>query len=59
MCQIFNTGIGYILVIPQERVEETINRIQAFKLKAWQIGTIAKRAAENTEQIVIDFGENA
>ncbi|MDO5537907.1 MAG: phosphoribosylformylglycinamidine cyclo-ligase [Desulfovibrionaceae bacterium] len=55
MCQIFNTGIGYILVIPEEQVEEAINRIQAFNHKAWKIGTIAKRQDESSEQIQIDF----
>ncbi len=56
MCQIFNTGIGYILVVPEERVEETIGRIQAFSCKAWKIGSIAMRSADTAEQIQIDFG---
>ncbi len=56
MCQIFNTGIGYILVIPEEQVEEAVNRIQAFQFKAWKIGVIAKRQDEAAEQIQIDFG---
>ena len=59
MCQIFNTGIGYVLVVPNEKAEETINRINAFNHKAWQIGSIAKRASETSEQLVINFGDKA
>ena len=59
MCQIFNTGIGYVLVVPNEKAEETINRINAFNHKAWQIGTIARRASETSEQLVINFGDKA
>ena len=55
MCQIFNTGIGYILVVSKEYVADTINRIQAFNYKAWQIGTIAIRSNDAAEQIQIDF----
>lgn len=59
MCQIFNTGIGYVLVVPNEKAEETINRINAFNHKAWQIGSIARRASETSEQLVINFGDKA
>ncbi len=57
MCQIFNCGIGYVLVIPEEYVEDTILRIQAFNYKAWKIGVVTMRAEESAEQIMIDFGE--
>ncbi|MBQ4567830.1 MAG: phosphoribosylformylglycinamidine cyclo-ligase [Desulfovibrio sp.] len=52
--QIFNGGIGYILVLPAEQAEETISRIRAFKLGAWQIGRIARRA-KDAEQVRINF----
>lgn len=55
MLQIFNTGIGYVLVVPQERAEETMNRIHAFNLNVWQIGNINKRINEQAEQIQVDF----
>ncbi len=55
MCQIFNSGIGYILVVPRDQVSDTINRIQSFNYKAWEIGTIAKRTDDTAEQIQIDF----
>ena len=55
MCQIFNSGIGYILVVPRDQVSDTINRIQSFNYKAWEIGSIAKRTDDTAEQIQIDF----
>ena len=55
MLQIFNCGIGYVLVVPEERAEETVNRIQASSLKAWKIGNIALRGSEEREQIQIAF----
>ncbi|MBR4746362.1 MAG: phosphoribosylformylglycinamidine cyclo-ligase [Desulfovibrio sp.] len=55
MLQIFNCGIGYVLVVPEERAEETMNRIQASSLKVWKIGNIALRGAEDREQIQVAF----
>ena len=54
--QIFNAGIGYVLILPQDRVEETISRIRAGKLGlgAWDIGTIARRTGDG-EQVVVSF----
>lgn len=59
MLQIFNCGIGFVLVLPPDRVEEVINRIQAFDLAAWQIGEIAHRSRNSAgqweEQVRINF----
>lgn len=59
MLQIFNCGIGYVLALPQEQVEETINRIKAFQLDAWHIGDITHRhkssEGEWGEQVVVNF----
>lgn len=52
--QIFNGGIGYILVLPPDQAEEAVSRIQAFSLRAWPIGDIARRAA-NGEQVIVNF----
>ncbi|MDO5483696.1 MAG: phosphoribosylformylglycinamidine cyclo-ligase [Desulfovibrionaceae bacterium] len=52
--QIFNGGIGYILVLPAAQAEEAISRIKAFKLGAWQIGRIVRRGSEQ-EQVHINF----
>ena len=54
--QIFNGGIGYVLVVPADQAEEAINRIQAFKLRAWSIGEIARRSKDDEqEQVIINF----
>lgn len=54
--QIFNGGIGYILVLPAEQTEEAVNRIQAFNLRAWRIGEIARRAKDGSgEQVIVTF----
>jgi len=55
MLQIFNCGIGYVLVVPEEKAEETMNRIRAFDLNVWKIGDIAVRDSEKREQIQISF----
>lgn len=59
MLQIFNCGIGFVLILSPDRVEEVINRIQAFNLQAWQIGEIGHRskndAGEWGEQVKISF----
>lgn len=54
MLQIFNAGIGYVLILPPDQTEEAISRIQAFNLQAWHIGDIAQRSPDN-EQVVISF----
>ncbi|MDR2054586.1 MAG: phosphoribosylformylglycinamidine cyclo-ligase [Desulfovibrio sp.] len=54
MLQIFNCGIGYVLLTPPEQAEEIVNRLQAFNIGAFTIGEIAKRS-RNGEQVVITF----
>lgn len=59
MLQIFNCGIGFVLILAPDRAEEVINRIQAFNLAAWQIGEISHRSRRNDgeweEQVNIEF----
>ncbi len=55
MLQIFNCGIGFILILPQAQAEECINRIEAFKFPAWQIGKIANLSPQGSEQVKIKF----
>lgn len=43
MLQIFNCGIGYVLIIPAERAEEVISRVRAFNVDAWKIGEVERR----------------
>lgn len=50
MLQIFNCGIGFILVLPQGQAAEAINRIKAFDLNAWNIGQIEMREKTNSDE---------
>ena len=52
--QIFNAGIGYILILPKEETEGAVSRIRASGYGAWEIGTIAKRSGDG-EQVVVEF----
>ena len=52
MLQIFNCGIGYILVVPDESAEDTVARVNAMKVAAWKIGRIARREGDE-EQVRI------
>ncbi|MBO5491291.1 MAG: phosphoribosylformylglycinamidine cyclo-ligase [Desulfovibrio sp.] len=54
MLQIFNGGIGYVLVLPPDQTEEAIGRIRAFNLEAWHIGDITRRTPDG-EQVVLNF----
>lgn len=46
MLQIFNCGIGFVIILPDIQVEETISRIKAFDLQAWRIGKIGHRSKD-------------
>lgn len=59
MLQIFNCGIGFILILPETQAEEAISRIRAFNKPAWKIGEIAHRHRDDSgqwrEQALIKF----
>lgn len=55
MLQIFNCGIGFVLILPSDQVEEAIGRIKAFRLDAWRIGDIARREDRDGDQVVMEF----
>ncbi len=53
MLQIFNCGIGFIIVLPEEEAEEAMSRISVFNLATWQIGKIERRRGD--EQLIMSF----
>lgn len=59
MLQIFNCGIGFIIILPEEQADEALGRIKAFNLNAWKIGVIEKRQKNSNdeweEQVDIEF----
>lgn len=55
MLQIFNCGIGYILVVAPEVADEVVSRIRAMHLQAWELGTIERRKDNEGDQVNIRF----
>ena len=55
MLQIFNCGVGYILVVNQDSADEVINRLSAMQTQAWVIGSIERRQEKDEEQVAIQF----
>lgn len=53
MLQIFNCGIGYILIVDPKVAEEMMTRLTVMHTGAWQIGTIGRKSG--TEQIQINY----
>jgi len=54
MLQIFNCGIGYILVVPAESAEDIVLRVRGMDIAAWILGNIAPRGgSEEQVQIVL------
>ncbi len=54
MLQIFNTGIGYILVVSKDNEEDVLNRLAGMKLNSWKIGEITARDGDS-EQVKVNF----
>jgi phosphoribosylformylglycinamidine cyclo-ligase len=60
MLQIFNCGIGYILIVPEKEAGDVVARLAAMHREAWIIGSIKKlpvthNNSEHIEQVVINF----
>lgn len=55
MLQIFNSGIGYVLVVKEENVEDVLSLAKGMGQNAWEIGTIEKRESADSEQVVVTF----
>ncbi len=54
MLQIFNCGIGYVVIVPKETEEEVVGRILALQLPAWAIGSV-ERCKDQEEQLEVRF----
>jgi phosphoribosylformylglycinamidine cyclo-ligase len=54
MLQIFNSGIGYIMVVKKDVAKDVVHRLGALKQDAWIIGEIVERI-DGEEQVRIDF----
>lgn len=55
MLQIFNSGIGYILVVKKDKAQDVLDRLNGMNLKAWNIGEMVRRESPEAEQVKIVF----
>lgn len=55
MLQIFNCGVGYVLVVRPENAEDIVDRLKALRLPAWVIGKIELCAEKDEEQVCMLF----
>jgi phosphoribosylformylglycinamidine cyclo-ligase len=55
MLQIFNSGIGYMLIIRPDIEEDVMSRLRALGQDAWIIGEMSERPGEDSEQVDILF----
>jgi phosphoribosylformylglycinamidine cyclo-ligase len=56
MLQIFNTGIGYVIVARKDSVDDIMDRLGAMSVPAYVIGEIKARV-DNQEQVQVQFPE--
>lgn len=56
MLQIFNCGIGFILIVDRPTADELMARLAPMNVGAWEIGTIERRREAEREQVEILFG---
>lgn len=55
MLQIFNCGIGYILIVDEAVCDDVLQRLEGLGQPAWVIGEIEARKDRDAEQVLVDF----
>lgn len=55
MLQIFNCGIGYVLIVDKECVEEVMHRLKALGQSAWEIGVVERLKEGQEDRISVVF----
>ncbi|MDO4895127.1 phosphoribosylformylglycinamidine cyclo-ligase [Moraxella sp.] len=51
MYRTFNCGIGFVLVVPQDKAEQAMSELSAYGETVWQIGRIVQRTAGAVEYV--------
>lgn len=59
MLQIFNCGIGYVLIVPEDQAEDVLSRAQGLGENAFRIGKVQKAAKDDAEPVTIHFKDDA
>lgn len=55
MLQIFNCGIGFVLIVDRETADEVMGRLRPMNVGAWEIGVIEHRRDKESEQVEVVF----
>ena len=55
MLQVFNCGIGFILIVGADIAEEVARRVNALHLRAWNIGLVERHASLKDDRLTILF----
>jgi phosphoribosylformylglycinamidine cyclo-ligase len=55
MLQIFNCGVGFVLVVAPDNEEEVLGRLAGMHADAWRIGVIERRRDKDEEQVRVLF----
>ncbi len=55
MLQIFNCGIGYVIIVDRNTADDILNRFAAMNQKIWEIGVVKMLPKTETEQVTITF----
>jgi len=56
MLTTFNCGVGFVLVVGKDILEDVMNRLNALHEQAWVIGEIERLAAPDGERVLVDLG---
>ncbi|MDR2161353.1 MAG: phosphoribosylformylglycinamidine cyclo-ligase [Desulfovibrio sp.] len=53
MLQIFNCGVGFLLIVGEDIADEVVSRIRALRLPAWIIGAVRRQSSPREERVKI------
>ncbi len=54
MYAVFNCGIGYVMIVPQEQADRTVDMLRSLDVPAWAIGEVRSRKKQES-QVKIEF----
>lgn len=52
MFEVFNMGIGFCLVVPENQADRTLELVRRFGKEAWRLGHVTDRDPENWEVVI-------
>ena len=55
MLQIFNCGIGYVLIVDEHCAEEVLHRLSGMRQKAWAIGEVELPQEKAADRLLVKF----